>query len=423
MSKSGLTSSTIPKPKKSISAKLFKVYSTLILVLALIYSGLIWLFSFYTEDLVLEGILNNESKYVEATYRATGSIPPPRVDYISAYQTIEDMPEYMQEAIKYGLEESELFTEQGHFHVQQLDLGNGLRPYLVAEVTQLMVVTKTSKDTGILLSIIALLIMIISLFVPYRLSNRIAKPLKQLAAEVQNQFHAKGSPLNKRHSQDEIAFLADSLNAVFEKWQTALMREQNFTRDVSHELRTPITQIKNMLQLKQDGQFSETEMRQLLDASNDLEQTVDVLLALARESNMQAQQINLRASIEAAVLQLYHLDPDAVSAIQIDVSDNIIVGGNKHLVHLLNRNLIFNCYYHGEIGGLKIVWENDTLYFTNPISTSTQQSSSNVRHAGFGHGLFLVERICESLNWGMCNSVGDEFKISISPQDLTSLKG
>ena len=157
---------------------------------------------------------------------------------------------------------------------------------------------------------------VLCLLSSWYLSKWLSRPIQQLTKNVES----RGSAADLKYEQnmavpsmigldrsDEIGKLAKALEESYDKIQTLLQRERNFTRDVSHELRTPITLIKNTLTLNHSKVGSAAEHKLLKQSANELEQTVEILLALARQENLRFTEFKVLPIIEKTVLKVYHL--------------------------------------------------------------------------------------------------------------------
>lgn len=85
-------------------------------------------------------------------------------------------------------------------------------------------------------------------------------------------------------SNDEIAQLATTINAMLTRLETAIERERTFTADASHELRTPLAILRGEAELARShvGGRAAERLDSALDEADRLAALIDDLLVLAR---------------------------------------------------------------------------------------------------------------------------------------------
>jgi signal transduction histidine kinase len=247
---------------------------------------------------------------------------------------------------------------------------------------------------------------ILCLLSSWYLSKWLSRPIEQLTKSVEKRSNAADLKSERNvlmasmfglDRSDEIGKLAKALEESYDKIQILLHRERNFTRDVSHELRTPITLIKNTLTLNHSKLGSAPEHKLLKQSANELEQTVEILLALARQENLQFTECKVLPIIEKTVLKVYHLYPDFSFDARITVDPKMRVIGNELLLGLLCQNLVNNGVYHGNGKTMTIRSSAHELIFEN----SLEATKDRPYYQGLGHGQYLVKRIVEEMGWSV----------------------
>jgi signal transduction histidine kinase len=116
--------------------------------------------------------------------------------------------------------------------------------------------------------------------------GRALRPVEAIRAEVAG-IGAAG--LDRRVPQppggDEIARLAETMNAMLARLEDSHRRQQRFVADAAHELRSPLTGIRSELEVDladPDGGDREATERSVLEEVERLSRLVDSLLFLAR---------------------------------------------------------------------------------------------------------------------------------------------
>lgn len=379
----------------SISRRIFITFGSLAAAICVLFACITWLFAAITEDDVVKQVMHEEAKYIQQHFHNNGQIIQPRVHYITLYTSESEFPS----AIKHGYDENKFekeFSVNGrNIHIERYLLSDNSDLWLTIDGTDIQVITHVSSVMFWFVLGVTILIMLISTIIAYALSQRIAKPIKQLTENVLD--HEAGALFNTTIPQlrnDEIGKLNLAFSAAFERINLLLAREKNFTRDVSHELRTPITLLKNTLTLRTNSPFTETDKVLLTQVSEDLEKTIEVLLALARDENLIFNEIRVLPILERSVLNLYKANIDMTFDVKLALDPQLTIIGNPNLVLLLCQNLVNNAYYHSGNGSMSIYNKGSSIIFENNIGENERPD-----YQGLGHGLYLVERIANNMHW------------------------
>ena len=95
-----------------------------------------------------------------------------------------------------------------------------------------------------------------------------------------------GHRLPVPNTDDELARLAETLNAMLDRLEEAIERERRFVDDASHELRTPLSNLKAGLELalrrSRTADELEAEVRSAAEETDRLSRLAEDLLVLAR---------------------------------------------------------------------------------------------------------------------------------------------
>jgi len=418
------------RKNESIENKVFFIFGTFTLVLALIYSAFSIMVAYVVEDKVLENILAQEASYIERAYHHNREIVQPRMDYMTLYLSRESLPKEIADSFKDNSNSAEIFTQsRKHYHVRVLYFSEHNSPILIAEVSSLLIVTNISKRILILFILIFVMALIVSIWLAYRIAKKTTKPLLILTKEVMEQkSQAAPAEFSSRYSKDEIGYLANTIEETLNQLKHLNKREIDFTRDVSHELRTPLTVIKNTLALVEMRAWTQEDGEQLKHSVSRMEMIVATLLALAREESIKIETFNIRLLLEESILAVEHKLSENKFKINLICPNQFFVIGNENLFLLLVGNLIENAIYHAEEQELTIELSNNRLVFSNPytrdfsnqnITDITNQKIKKTSSKGIGQGLFLVKRIVESISWDFDISLSNGyFKFIVIPNGI-----
>jgi heavy metal sensor kinase len=121
----------------------------------------------------------------------------------------------------------------------------------------------------------------------YWLSTRALAPVDQITTAAQS---ISASDLSGRvivpETRDELQRLAQTLNAMLQRIETAFRRITQFTADASHELRTPISLIRTraevILRKPRDNQEYRDALQEILEESERITRLIENLMLLAR---------------------------------------------------------------------------------------------------------------------------------------------
>jgi signal transduction histidine kinase len=208
-------------------------------------------------------------------------------------------------------------------------------------------------------SAIALAIMaIISAVLGWYVAGRVLRPLRTITVAAQEISEAN---LHRRLAlpgpRDELRTLADTIDGLLERLQDAFDAQRRFVANASHELRTPLTAVRALLEMVISDPhatvhtFRET-CREALDESEQQEQLIDALLALAQgERGLDRRDPANLALIVDDVLRTHQAEADA-RHLHLDVMlDSAAISGDRRLIARLVSNLVQNAIRHNITDG------------------------------------------------------------------------
>ncbi len=180
-----------------------------------------------------------------------------------------------------------------------------------------------------------------------RLAHRLSQPVIDLATAAAR-IGDSGALVRAAMPSGiyEIDTLATVLADTSERINEALARERRFSADVSHQLRTPITAVRLRLEAAQ-AQDDLDMIGSALDDLRRLEQTVDHLLAMARDAVPTTSTARLDQAARHAVNQWTSRAAAIGRAITITAAEQVTTRGSIASIEQILDVLIDNALHHG----------------------------------------------------------------------------
>lgn len=149
-------------------------------------------------------------------------------------------------------------------------------------------------------------------------------------------------------SDDEIARLAETMNAMLHRLETAQLRQREFVSDASHELRSPISSMRTELEvaLAHPALTDWTAMAgRVLEEDNRLERLVGDLLQLARLDEGRPLRIEDVDLDDVVLTEAAHARPVPVRTGAVSAGR---IRGERRVLEMVVRNLIDNAAHHAD---------------------------------------------------------------------------
>jgi len=423
-----------PRVFHSLSHRIVAQFCLFTLAFSAIYGLFLFLFLYHLEDNFIEREITQEAEYLTTAYQENTQWPRVRNSYMTLYLSATNFPDDLKQQFKAEPQSKEFFGNQGrHYHLFKLPKHNNV--YLVAEVSQKLLVRNMRGDVIKYLLINGLILTLIACLIAWMLGRKTVKPLKQLADLVDG-VAPENIPDTFAHQfpNNEIGILARALEESMGKIGQTLEREKCFTRDVSHELRTPVAIIKNAVEVYQQADLSKEDAKQVVnriaDASIQMEQTVTTLLVLAREEHTSAENepVKLLPLIEQSIINHCYLLGDKAVEVSVDDNCDTAIFSQRGMLKVLLDNLLSNAFQYTEAGEVKVSYVDNKLIIEDTgsgiephISTSvTEPAVKGSQSTGYGFGLSIVKRLCDNQGW-LLNVVSNKgTSISVSFKYLGS---
>lgn len=385
------------------------------LLLALSFMLLMLAYAWVVEDNVFNRLVTAEAQHIARHYRDTGNIIAPSQQFMTLHPSWQALPAQIQHLHQLSPQRVEFPNGSGGtLHLQPLTLGNS-DWVLAADVTAFEVTREYLPKLLPYFALTLALVLIIASALSRYLSQKIIRPLQAISNRVKQHQPGTALHLGDVLPDNEIGYLGRTIQRNIAQLQAALARETDFTRDISHELRTPATVLKMVLSRLSTTQPPDAQtLAQLKHSALQMEQTIHVLLALAREESMQRQALCLLEEIEYCLVNNPRLMRQSDLQLQLQVAAGYKISTNKNLLHILLNNIIDNALTHACACELIIRLDGNQLRIANPVSAAspTDILSPGVKSdtsAGIGQGLHIVNRICQGYQWRLNSHIADNW--------------
>lgn len=202
-----------------------------------------------------------------------------------------------------------------------------------------------------------LLVVLLSGVMTYWLTGKALSPLRKIAGQMETiQAQNLAQPVEVPGTEDEVAHLAKSFNAMLSRLGKSFETQKRFSANAAHELRTPLAVIQARLDLL-DRKSKElpgdcVESLEILAAQTErLSHLVEELLQMARlETVQKSDQISLPALLEEILCDLEEVaQKNGVKMVQHPSEGELV--GNDALLYRAIYNVIENSIKYNHTGG------------------------------------------------------------------------
>jgi signal transduction histidine kinase len=221
----------------------------------------------------------------------------------------------------------------------------GTDSYVVSARSLESVDTATGSTTRLLIVGSALVIVLV-LGLTWVLTGRALRPVDGMRRQASQITQANLSArLPVPETGDEIARLAETMNAMLERLEQAVATQRQFVADASHELRSPIATVRTLHETAHLGKHPEGLTGLSADVLAEiarLEALVADLLLLARAEGAPAhvEQVNLAEEVAALTTR-----PGRVP-VSLHAAEPVWVTGDPRALSRMVRNLLDNADRH-----------------------------------------------------------------------------
>lgn len=263
-------------------------------------------------------------------------------------------------------------------------------------------------------------------------------PLSSLSRQVDQRDADDLTLIDTAVLDDELMPITLALNRLFERLETALVRERAFSDNAAHELRTPLTTLKLRSQviaakLKNDPAFQKDAVffQHAIDRAG---QVIEHLLCLARLEHQERGDLifDCAACVKQSIAEVAPAASAKSIEISADMPDEALMRGDELAVTMAVRNLLENAVkFTPDNGQVEIVMAADEHTIELRIRDNGSGLKTGDEHRvferfyrgcgtvpGSGLGLALVSAVARlhigSVKASNIEPHGSEFSLSLS---------
>ncbi len=259
---------------------------------------------------------------------------------------------------------------------------------------------------GAVMTVLATLALTIAWIFALQITRRLTLPLEQLSRAARRLGEGDFTARGPTSGIPEIDAVGAALTDTADRLGQVLARERAFSSDASHQLRTPLAGLRLGIEtaLESPDTDARTALRAALTAADRLQVTIEDLLALARDTHLAAEPLDINRLVADAHRHWSHPPTtDRPLLIQRD-GDTPQTTASSAATHQIMTVLLDNARVHGEgrvtlrirdaPGALAIEVSDQGHTITTPDTDLFQRRSAQA--SGHGIGLALARSLAEA---------------------------
>lgn len=377
----------------------------------------IYLAGVILEEILITQALVQEADHFWSRHAEDPDFPRPDTHNLTGYLTSIGEANGLPDRLK-GLDAG--------FHDQKQDSGfstvyvsdrDGHRLYLVFDGEQ---VNALAAWFGIVPLTLVLLVLYLSVWIAYRVSQRAVSPVTALAHRVNRLDPDAPDPAvftdDPVHAvaDDEVQILAGALAGFAERLRAFVDRERQFTRDASHELRTPLTVIgiatDVLLAREEIGDGARRDIERIKRSARDMEELVEAFLLLAREAEqgLAADTVSVNEVVSEEVERLKLVMGHKPVDVAVRADCHLAITAPPRVPAVLLGNLLKNAVAYTDAGSVLVSIDAGGVTIED---SGVGMAPDEVNHVfepfyradgdtpGHGIGLSIVRRMSERFDW------------------------
>ncbi|MFA0605995.1 sensor histidine kinase [Vibrio amylolyticus] len=320
---------------------------------------------------------------------------------VTAYYDASLLPEKMQLEMPYAINEVtrvRSYSEKGFmvYHARLLFNGKDTPLYLAIDVRA---IDFGDGNWDILIGISTLLMLflvgILSVSTK-RMFDELMSPVVELTQQLSDGNKSEFTVSDNTIS--EIKQLANRLNSYAQMKERVVKQELMFAKYASHELKTPIAIISGAANLQamkeEDPSFQAKQRRRIVDAVDNMQSTVEVLLNIVKQENVTSN--DELWPITEQDIPVQELGKKAAHGVDVElmIESGTSMNFPPSVLKMVLKNLVNNAIRFTSHGSIRIHISSNRISVQD---TGTGLSDENETEHGLG--LLIVRRLCRVYGW------------------------
>jgi signal transduction histidine kinase len=133
------------------------------------------------------------------------------------------------------------------------------------------------------------------------------------------------------------------------------------------------------------------------------ERLVQFFLVLAREGRERADAlwVHLAPVVAEAIDDQRSIRPDPGRPLRVVIPAQVQIHASRDVLLMLVHNLVGNALQHAPEGEVAVVWSDEATLTIDDEGPGFPGAGVDVRTRGYGLGLSLARRLCETQGWAL----------------------
>lgn len=267
---------------------------------------------------------------------------------------------------------------------------------------------------------------LIVILLSFYLSNKISKPITDLAGNLNKYYPGSGKArlLKTDTSSFELEYLTSRFNQMLIRTNEAFDFQKNAINHISHELKTPITVLVSELEKTlgyDDIEKIKSVLKDQINRATSLGNIIHVLLEISKVESGQSfseETVRIDELVFDLIADLNLIHPDFHFEIHFSPENfnenHLNLNGNEMLLKQMFKNLLSNCIGYSENRKGEIIFDSSSskeliIQIRNRGKTISKEQQpfifdhffrgdNSSDKSGFGLGLVLAEKIITLLH-------------------------